>query len=605
MDFARPNVQDSWLNCFFYCAFLCMSSTLTAASYYQNVNPDLLDRVPLDAHHILEVGCGNGNFARAVLARQPHAAYVGVELFAQAAQQAQEVLTRVVVGDVEQAATLAALDRVCVSQGQGFDALVLGDVLEHLRNPWQVLAQLRERMVPGGTVVACVPNVAHWSLLRQQLHGRWDYVEQGLLDRTHLRFFTLETLLELFQRAGWTVVDAIPRVLWPEKTQAALKDFLPLAQALGRDPKLMQRDLSAFQWVVRAVNGPIPAPLCVTALSMKKTAGVSEARIDYPLTALATRPGVRTLWRENALALPSGTQTGVVVLHRQFLNHSDMHRHVDALAQRGWVVVSDMDDDPHHWREFVDSGFYAYRGVHAVSVSTEPLAAMVRQWNPNVQVFGNAMLTLPVRPERLERSLDPTQPLRVFFGALNREQDWAQVQDGVLAAAAELGLEVQWVVVHDRKVFDALPAQCNKRFYPTLPHQRYMEVLAGCDVALLPLNDTPFNRMKSDLKLVECCAAGVVPVCSPVVYSDVPVHAEIAMLACTPQQWQQALLDLCRQPQELARRRALGLAYVKNQRMHSQQVGAREAWYRQLLVQQPVLEEQRQARVATMQQPKA
>ncbi len=69
------------------------------------------------------------------------------------------------------------------------------------------------------------------------------------------------------------------------------------------------------------------------------------------------------------------------------------------------------------------------------------------------------------------------------------------------------------------------------------------------------------------------------------------------MLARTPQQWQQALLDLCRQPQELARRRALGLDYVKRQRMHSQQVTAREAWYRQLLAQQPVLEAQRQARV--------
>ena len=160
----------------------------TTAPYYQNVNPDLLARVPLNARHILEVGCGNGNFARAVLARQPQAAYVGVELFAQAAQEAQGVLSHVVVGDVEQPATLAALDQVCARQGGGFDALVLGDVLEHLRDPWQVLAQLRERMVLGGTAVACVPNVAHWSLLQQQLCGRWDYAEQGLLDRTHVRF---------------------------------------------------------------------------------------------------------------------------------------------------------------------------------------------------------------------------------------------------------------------------------------------------------------------------------------------------------------------------------------------------------------------------------
>lgn len=154
-----------------------MSTALSATSYYRNVNPDLLACLPLDAHRILEVGCGDGSFARAVLARQPQATYVGLELFAQAAHEAQRVLSHVVVGDVEQPATLAALDQVCARQEGGFDALVLGDVLEHLRDPWRVLKQLRERMVSGGTATVCVPNVAHWSLLQQQLCGRWDYAE--------------------------------------------------------------------------------------------------------------------------------------------------------------------------------------------------------------------------------------------------------------------------------------------------------------------------------------------------------------------------------------------------------------------------------------------
>lgn len=565
--------------------------------YFGNVNRDLLARVPLDARHVLEVGCGSGGLARAVLARQPQATYVGVELVPDAARQAAAVLHQVLLGDIEQPDTLAALDRVVQQQQVGFDALVLGDVLEHLHDPWQVLAQLRARTVLGGTAVACVPNVAHWSLLQQQLHGRWDYAAQGLLDRTHLRFFTLETLLDLFQHAGWTVVDAAPRVLWPDKTRAALQHFLPLAQALGRDPVLMQRDLSAFQWVVRAVNGPAPVPLHVVALGMKKKAGVTEARVDYPLTALATRPGVRAQWGDTNLKLPA--QPGVLVLHRQFLHTPDWQQRIQLLAQRGWVVVSDMDDDPHHWHEFVDSGFFAYRGVHAVSASTEPLAAMLRQWNPNVQVLPNAMLALPALSPR---PVAPGQILRVFFGALNRGPDWAAVQSGVWAALAELGPQVEMVVVHERAVLDALPPDTRTEFHPTLPHDRYMAVLASCDVALLPLQDTPFNRLKSDLKLVECCAAGVVPVCSPVVYGDVPMHAEVAMLAHTPQEWQQALLALCRQPQELARRRALGRAYVQQHRMHSQQVSVRELWYRELLACQPELEAQRQRRLACLKQ---
>ncbi len=109
-------------------------------------------------------------------------------------------------------------------------------------------------MTKNGECIISIPNIAHWSIVQQQLRGRWNYTDHGLLDKTHIRFFTLETALDLFRKTGWHVLDAKARVKWPEKTEAALKTFIPLGNQLGIDEQKLRRDLSAFQWIIRARN---------------------------------------------------------------------------------------------------------------------------------------------------------------------------------------------------------------------------------------------------------------------------------------------------------------------------------------------------------------
>lgn len=563
-------------------------------TYYTNINHELLSYIPVTARRILEVGCGAGNFGRACQARNPTVSYTAVELFEGVARQAAVHLNHVIVGDIEQRQTLEALDKVC--QGALFDVLVFGDVLEHLRDPWRVLADLRSRVAPNGVCVVCIPNVSHWSLLAQQLKGRWDYADAGILDRTHLRFFTLETTIEMIKQAGWQIDDAKPRILWPEKTDAMLKAFAPLSESLAITPEKLRSDLSAFQWVLRAVNGTKPEPLTVAALGMKKEAGVREARVDYPLAALSTLPAVRTVCGHGNVTVPG--PPGVLILARVFLKDEVLfNEHFGPLIHRGWVIVHDIDDDPHHWEELVGNNFRHFRSVHAVTVSTEPLAQIMREWNPNVRVFPNAIFQLP----DVEKGT-PKQGtrLRVFFGAINRQGDWGAVMDGIIAAAQKLANAVEFVVVHDQAFSDALPVGALKTFYPTLPHDKYMQVLSSCDLALLPLADTQFNRIKSDLKFIECCAAGVVPICSAVVYAERAEHREIGLFAETVEEWRQTMTHICSTPAEIVRRRTLGLAYVKRERMHCHQVSDRENYYRSLLAQRDSLETQRLQRLKAL-----
>lgn len=220
--------------------------------YYDTLNADLLVRLPANASRVLEPGCGAGALARAYRRQNPSAHYTGVEMAESQARLAAGACDTVVTGDIESAACLRGLDEL---RGDGdWDLLVCGDVLEHLLDPLRTLAELRLRTTPGATCVACIPNIGHVSIVRQLLQAQWNYADDGLLDRTHLRFFTLPTMIELFRQAGWTVHECTARVFEPEATERAIAPLLALAPALRLEPDTMRLHLSAYQWIVRASN---------------------------------------------------------------------------------------------------------------------------------------------------------------------------------------------------------------------------------------------------------------------------------------------------------------------------------------------------------------
>jgi 2-polyprenyl-3-methyl-5-hydroxy-6-metoxy-1,4-benzoquinol methylase len=150
---------------------------------------------------VLDVGCATGYLA-AELSRRG-CTVDGIEFDPVAAQQARSHCREVVVGDLEAPSTQAEVQRMLA--GTRPDVIICADVLEHLRDPWTVLAWLRALLAPGGRAVISVPNIAHWTARRALLRGRFDYTDYGLFDRTHLRFFTRASAAELAHRAGFAV----------------------------------------------------------------------------------------------------------------------------------------------------------------------------------------------------------------------------------------------------------------------------------------------------------------------------------------------------------------------------------------------------------------
>jgi SAM-dependent methyltransferase len=149
--------------------------------------------VPTTARRILDVGCAAGAVGRGLKARQP-CEVTGIEYDPAMAEMARSVLDQVYTGDA--AEMIPSLARAY------FDCIILADVLEHLPDPARVLADLGPTLAPGGQLVMSIPNVRHWSVVRNLLEGRWDYEEAGLLDRTHLRFFTRLSFENMLREVG-------------------------------------------------------------------------------------------------------------------------------------------------------------------------------------------------------------------------------------------------------------------------------------------------------------------------------------------------------------------------------------------------------------------
>jgi len=165
---------------------------------------------------VLELGCGQGGTGRAAIAARKAGHYVGIELNPAAAEVAAAGLEDVWVGDVE------TMNLACLENR--FDALVISEVLEHLTDPWSTLSRLAACVKPGGVVYASSPNIAHWQVIKGLIFGEFEYSASGVMDRTHLRWFTPASYRALLEGAGFEVasVTSLCRPGWKGGLLSAL-----------------------------------------------------------------------------------------------------------------------------------------------------------------------------------------------------------------------------------------------------------------------------------------------------------------------------------------------------------------------------------------------
>ncbi len=178
-----------------------------SSDYYEITRTDVTHLVPDFAERIIEIGCGAGNTLKYLKDNSRGKWFGGVEINPAVAEIAADRLDQVWAGPIEE---------VLSSEGglnaePKFDVILCLDVLEHLIDPWTVTRQLSELLNPGGVIISSIPNVRYYKVsLNLLTKGHWRYEDSGVLDSTHLRFFTKETATEMITGAGLEISSIEP-----------------------------------------------------------------------------------------------------------------------------------------------------------------------------------------------------------------------------------------------------------------------------------------------------------------------------------------------------------------------------------------------------------
>jgi SAM-dependent methyltransferase len=230
--------------------------------YFEHVRAELVDLLIAPPRRFVEIGCGTGLTGAEVKRRYPAAVVDGIEYVPAAAAEAGRRLDNVHAGDVER------LDLASLYEPASIDALLLADVLEHLYDPWNFLVRIRPFLAPGAQIIASIPNVRNLVLLGELAGGGFSYEPAGLLDITHIRFFTRVEILKMFDQTGYDVswignvrdprIPDIAPAAFPVKVEAgSIAVDVPNAETLT--------ELMTIQFYVRAEprSGTQPGPTAV------------------------------------------------------------------------------------------------------------------------------------------------------------------------------------------------------------------------------------------------------------------------------------------------------------------------------------------------------
>jgi len=207
-------------------------------AYFDTARHDIAPLIPLAARRVLELGCGAGATMRMLRDKIGIDRAIGIECSPASAAQARAAFDEVIIGDAE---TIDLPD-------DAFDLILALDVLEHLRDPWHMVDRLADRLAPGGRIIVSLPNIGHFSVVYPLIRGRWNYTQDGLLDATHLRFFTETSARALMSRHGLGIRQVLindrPRAPF-RLTSQRLRWYQ--ARVMG---KLLPRNLTAFQFLI-------------------------------------------------------------------------------------------------------------------------------------------------------------------------------------------------------------------------------------------------------------------------------------------------------------------------------------------------------------------
>jgi SAM-dependent methyltransferase/glycosyltransferase involved in cell wall biosynthesis len=480
---------------------------------------------------ILEVGCSSGYFG-ASLRACGHVVW-GIEPNQSAAHAAQKLLDHVYEGFIQSFFNDYPDER--------FDAIVFGDVLEHLVDPVSVLQKCREFLSASGRVVASIPNVSHLAIRTMLAEGRWDYGDLGILDRTHLRFFTRGTAIDMFSDAGYLVHHVSPVRLQAQQVDALC--HLGLNQKMLYDvSKLVQDDQAYdFQYVLSAEplinsaaaperNGKLKANLGLRLVCCLPDPEMSlaEIRLRQPLERWTTRFGGHVRIVPIYQVTLEDMRWGDIFVFQREATPQVLNL-VNLLQSHGKKTIFEIDDllcDLPHFLGHHISNFKQNRSTFdlvlrksdAVTVTTERLADALREEGGQTFVVPNCAETH--MSEVCVHTEVPADQVSLLVGSSDRILVDFLVP-ALLDIQTRLGVKIIAVGPPAQKLAAAgLVVQS----HPNMSYHMFKSFVAAQSncIGLIPLDNSRFSSCKSPIKYFDYSLGGIPSICSALPpYSDV------------------------------------------------------------------------------------
>ena len=364
-------------------------------------NPLLVEFVPPTAKRILDIGCNMGGAGRLLRQRGFQGEIWGVEILPELAQVAAQHYNRVLVGDVESESLWQQLPHGY------FDVVLCGEVLEHLVHPTLLLRRLRQVVTPDATLVITLPHVGHAFVLRKLLRGAFDYEPTGVLDESHLRFFSRKNLWRMLLKAGWLVTRSHPAFVpdpFPEPIQQALLQcgfstpatlaetqvmgwalaarLAPSDIAMGNEPTdglvsiiiLNWNNLPDLRRCLDSVFTHTRFPFEVIIVDN----GSKDGSAAYLRELVRAHRNVKVVLNEKNLGAPLGRNCGLAVAEGDFLVFLDS----DTVVTEGWLdrLLRWMEIDPTIGMVGPCSNFASFQQIPVTYRNLREMHEFARQW---------------------------------------------------------------------------------------------------------------------------------------------------------------------------------------------------------------------------------
>ena len=450
----------------------------------------------------------------------------------------------------------------------------------------ELIKKSAEKLNPRGTLIFTLDNVAFAENVMAILKGE------------PLKFKVSLTLKEL-EAATEEAGAKVYRSLHASRGVSVPRKLVEVAET----------DVSVFAHIVTATLEDLPPKTLIHSIIGEKLV-CAPIRIHMPNNFIMTEPSFvasSNLSGED-LKLNTGDEYENKILINQRMSLPTFARGVrifEQLKKFGYLYLAEMDDHPSRWQEdYEKTGHINFVGCHAVQTSTKYLANYLRQFNPNVKVFANQLRKIQPPRNFDEEFQQKNKPVTIFFGALNRDEDFAEILPVINEIAKIYGKKISFKVVARQELFNSIRAESkillgNPNNYDGqyIPYEEYEAALRTSDIALLPLLDNEFNRSKSDLKFIECASGGAAVLASPVVYSEVIRDGENGFIFRNLREFEEKLKLLIFNKTKRREIAENAYNYVKQNRLMSQHYEERINWYRELLAKLPELNKETQKRI--------